>query len=73
MSVTTSPSMSNTGMNLVVIMSNLLILSVCNTAGMNSVVRITVSCIQSMNYTTKEILYVSYTYTNGDTLPVMKI
>ena len=69
MSVTFSPSVSNAGMNLVVIMPVLLIRSVNNTAGMNLVVCMTVSCLLSMIYTTKDILSTNDTYTNGDTLP----
>ena len=69
MSVTPSLSVSNTGMNLVVILPVLLIPSVSNTAGMNSVVSMNVSCILSMSNNTKDFL----TYTNGHNLPVSQI
>ena len=73
MSVTSSPSVSNTGINLVVIMPVLLIRSVSNTAGMDLVVSMTVSCLLTMISTTKDILSTNDTYTNGNTLPRSKL
>ena len=56
-------------MYLVVIMPVLL----SNTAGMISVVSMTVSCILSMSYTSKDTVSASNTYTNWNTLPLSQL